>query len=95
MMLHKNISVNRNKPIKTILFTNVRNELNMKEWCIHHLQLGFDFICIFDHKSDIPLTLSLSNRIQIIRCDWKNPVKIPLMKQAVNIAKQLNIDWML
>ena len=102
MLLHKNVNVNRNKPNKTILFTNVRNELNMSEWCLHHLLLGFDYICIFDHKSTIPLNktdfglpIQLSNRIQIIRCEWITPVKIPLMKQAVNIAKQLNIDWML
>ena len=96
MMLHKTPTINRENPIKTILFTNVRNELNMTEWSLYHLQLGFDYICIFDHKSDIPLQIKLpSTRIKIIRCNWKNPVKIPLMKQAVIIAKQLNIDWML
>jgi hypothetical protein len=96
------MNVNKLKPIRTMLFTNVRNEPNIKEWCIHHQLLGFDYICIFDHKSDIPLQQKdfrfipkLANRIQIIPCSWNNPIKIPLMKQAVHIANQLNIDWML
>jgi hypothetical protein len=40
---------------KTMLFTNARDEKNMKEWVAHHLLLGFDLIYIFDHKSKIPL----------------------------------------
>ena len=35
-----------------ILFTNARNEKNIKEWAAHHLLIGFSAICIFDHKSD-------------------------------------------
>ena len=95
---YKKVSVNRLGPIKTMLFTNVRDEKNMKEWCAHHLLLGFDYICIFDHKSLIPLQQEFKNfnkRVSIIRCEWPNPVKNPLMNQSVNIAKQLNIDWLL
>jgi len=96
MKQYKDPIINRDKQNKIILFTNVRNELNMKEWCAHHLLLGFDYICIFDHKSDIPLQKQdFSKRVSIIRCNLPNPVKIPLMKQAVNIAKQINADWML
>ena len=96
--IYKPVFVNRNKPNKTILFTNARNELHMKEWCAHHLLLGFDYICIFDHKSTIPLHYEFKNfnkRVSIIRCEWANPVKLQLMNQSVKIAKQLNIDWML
>ena len=95
---YREVLVNRNKPIKTILFTNVRDEKHMKEWCSHHLLLGFDYICIFDHKSIIPLQKEFKNfdkRIVIIRCELPNPVKLTLMKQAVIISKQLNIDWLL
>ena len=95
---YKEVPVNRSGPIKTILFTNVRDEKNMKEWCAHHLLLGFDYICIFDHKSQIPLQkefIHFDKRVSIVRCEWPNPVKNPLMKQSVNIAKQLNIDWLL
>lgn len=41
--------------MKTILFTNARNEDNILEWVIHHLHLGFDFIYIFDHISKTPI----------------------------------------
>ena len=95
---YKKVFVNRSGPIKTMLFTNVRDEKNMKEWCAHHLILGFDYICIFDHKSQIPLQkefIKFDKRISIVRCEWPNPVKNPLMNQSVNIAKQLNIDWLL
>jgi hypothetical protein len=95
---YKEVLVNRSGPIKTMLFTNARDEKNMKEWCAHHLLLGFDYICIFDHKSQIPLQHEFKNfnkRVSIIRCEWPNPVKDPLMKQSINIAKQLNIDWLL
>ena len=95
---YKQVPVNRSGPIKTMLFTNVRDEKNMKEWCAHHLLLGFDYICIFDHKSQNPLQkefIHFDKRVSIVRCEWPNPVKNPLMKQSVNIAKQLNIDWLL
>ncbi|HRD54971.1 MAG TPA: glycosyltransferase family 2 protein [Parachlamydiaceae bacterium] len=81
-----------------ILFTNARNEKNMKEWAAHHLLLGFDFVYIFDHKSDKPLVEEFENfdaRVTIERCEWDNPVKIPLMTHAVDLAKNLNASWML
>ena len=96
--VYKQVAVNRSKPIKSILFTNVRDEKHMKEWCIHHLLLGFDYICIFDHKSKIPLHkefINFDKRVSIIRCEWQNPVKNNLMKESVKISKQLNIDWLL
>ncbi|HEV8052986.1 MAG TPA: hypothetical protein VGP47_10880 [Parachlamydiaceae bacterium] len=73
---------NGNNPV--ILFTNARNEKNIKEWAAHHLLLGFDFVYIFDHKSDLPLTDELINfdpRVIVERCEWENPVKMPLMNR--------------
>ena len=66
---YKQVLVNRSGPIKTILFTNVRDEKHMKEWCSHHLLLGFDYICIFDHKSIIKIT-KLSNKNRIKTTNW-------------------------
>jgi hypothetical protein len=95
---------NRNKfrkvePVKKVfLFTNIRDEKNMKEWCAHHLLLGFDNIFIFDHKSTVPLSYEFVNfdkRVCIERCELENPVKITLMKKAVKISKFSNVDWML
>ena len=81
-----------------ILFTNARNEKNIKEWAAHHLLLGFDLVYIFDHKSDKPLTKEFENfdpRVIVERCEWENPVKIPLMNRAADIAKMLNASWIL
>lgn len=81
-----------------ILFTNARNEKNIKEWAAHHLLLGFDLIYIFDHKSDKPLIKEFENfdtRVIVERCEWENPVKMPLMNRAVPIAQKLNASWMI
>jgi hypothetical protein len=88
----------REKVDKVILFTNARNEKHMKEWAAHHLLIGFDFIYIFDHKSNVPLKNEFKNfdkRVIVERCEWNNPVKIPLMNMAVKIAKNIKADWML
>ena len=47
---------------RTILFTNARNEKNIVEWTAHHLNLGFDFIYILDHNSDIPIVDLFKNK---------------------------------
>jgi hypothetical protein len=49
----------RNSVNNIILFTNARDEKNIKEWVAHHLLLGFDLIYIFDHKSIKPLSVEL------------------------------------
>jgi len=92
------LATKKNKSNRVILFTNVRDEKNMKEWVTHHLLLNFDMIYIFDHKSIVPLKNDFHNfskRVVIERGAWNNPVKIPLMKRAVSIAKQHGYDWML
>jgi len=83
---------------KVILFTNARDEKNIKEWATHHLLIGFSCICIFDHKSKTPLQQEFSNfdkRVKVLRVEFENPVKIKLMNLAVTIAKQNDCDWML
>ena len=81
-----------------ILFTNARDEKNIREWAAHHLLLGFNLVYIFDHKSVYPLTEEFKDfdtRVIVERCEWENPVKMPLMMRAAGIAKQLNASWML
>ena len=93
-----NINNTPNYSRKTILFTNARDEKNMKELVTHHLLLGFDVIYIFDHKSLIPLSHvfhNFSKKVIIERVELDNPVKLPLMRRAVNVAKRLGVDWML
>lgn len=92
------LATKKNYSTKTILFTNARDEKNMKEWVTHHLLLRFDIIYIFDHKSKVPLKNEFHNfskRVIIERVEMNNPVKLPLMTRAVKIAKRLGVDWML
>jgi hypothetical protein len=82
---------------KVGLFCNARNEKNIKEWAAHHLLIGFDYITIFDHKSDLPLKdifKKFDKRVSTIRIniDGGN-LKQKFMTFAVQIAKSLNLDW--
>lgn len=79
------------------LFTNARDEKNIKEWAAHHLLIGFDKIIIFDHKSIIPLKdvfHGFDNRVTVIDAKkYKKNVKLTLMNVAAKIAKRINVDW--
>ena len=79
------------------LFCNARDEKNIKEWCAHHILIGFDIIIIFDHKSVTPLTEVFSNfdkRVSIIRVELPDGnIKSRLMNWAPKIAKKIDLDW--
>jgi hypothetical protein len=87
--------------LKTILFTNARDEKNMYEWVAHHLLLGFDFIYIFDHKSIVPLTGQFAKfnkdfqKVFVYRSEENGPVKFKFIEFAAKISKSLNVDWFL
>ena len=87
----------RKTPVnRVLLFTNARDEKNMKEWAAHHLLIGFSLIYIFDHKSKIPLKQvfhNFDNRVIVERCELDIAPKTPLMKKAANIAASLKADW--
>jgi hypothetical protein len=86
------------KQMKVILFTNARDEIHIKEWAVHHLLLSFDIIYIFDHRSKVPIQnefQGFKNRVIVERCNMENPVKMPLMKRAVQISKSAGAHWML
>lgn len=86
------------KQKKTILFTNARDESNLKEWCAHHLLLGFDCIYIFDHLSEKPIIEELYNfdpRICVFRINITSKVKSSCINYALQIAKSINSEWML
>ena len=92
------------KPINLIcknvcLFTNARDEKNIREWAAHHLLLGFTKIIIFDHKSQIPLSkvfMNFDKRVEIVDVSqMKNPIKIKLMNMASEISRNLDMDWMI
>lgn len=83
---------------KTILFTNARDEKNIREWVAHHLLLGFNLIYVFDHKSKIPLSQELNifkKGVIVERCEMDGPIKMQLMMRAAQIARGAGADWML
>jgi hypothetical protein len=85
-------------PTKSVaLFTNARDEKNIKEWAAHHLLIGFDKIIIFDHKSVVPLKNVFSGfdkRVKIVSVGRiNNNVKMSLMNLASKIANNFKIDW--
>ena len=90
--------ISRKNTKRVMLFTNARNENNIKEWAAHHLLIGFDLIYIFDHKSDIPLKSvfkTFDKRVIIERCEMDGAIKIPLMKRANSLAFSMDVDWFL
>jgi hypothetical protein len=89
--------------MKTILFTNARDESNILEWIQHHLKLGFDYIYIFDHKSVVPIYNILKtihthsydlSKVHVFRLE-KDIIKINLMKIALHFSIKHNFNWML
>lgn len=83
--------------MKTILFTNARDESNILEWVIHHKNIGFDHIFIFDHKSIVQISILLHglDYVTVYRVEQDFVPKTKLMLQASKIAKKKHYDWML
>ena len=84
--------------MKIILFTNARDETHIKEWVAHHLNLGFDFIHIFDHKSKQPINklFKPNPKLRIQRIDYSTTsFKTTLMMKAKEISVKETYDWML
>jgi len=84
--------------MKVILFTNARDEKHIKEWVAHHLNLGFDFIHIFDHKSIEPISngFKANPKLMIERINREdNNLKVLLMMNAIKIAVKNLYDWAL
>ena len=82
--------------MKTILFTNARDEQNILEWVVHHLNLGFTTIYVTDHKSKIPIKNILQNVPNVVVKRIEQDIKkVRLMYDAYLYAQPLDYDWML
>lgn len=91
------------------LFTNVKDEENIVEWCWHHARFGFDRIHIFDHNSACSVESVLSpfreqiqnsvggreTQVVVERIDWALPVKMRAMNYALEMCKKNQVDWIL
>lgn len=94
-----NMNVKYGVPKNIVLFCNARDEKHIREWIIHHLQIGFSKIIIFDHKSKVPIKDYIPNlpkRVSVINVStMSGAIKIPLMNRAKDMAKKMNADWMI
>lgn len=87
--------------MKSVLFCNARDELNIEEWVAHHLLQGFDCIILFDHLSVIPIeeTMRLykfyNERVFVYRELSTSITKHAFMGRALEIARDNGFEWML
>lgn len=83
--------------MKTILFTNARDEEKIFEWTVHHNNLGFTNIYIYDHLSIKPIEDIVKNvpNILVEPIETEEINKVILMKISYEFAKKNNYDWML
>ena len=87
------------------LFSNIKDEENVAEWCLHHARFGFETIYIFDHQSETPISKDLEpiqeriakygTKIEIQVIDWKLPIKTRAMNEALSLCKKNNVDWLI
>lgn len=84
--------------MKTILFTNVRDENHILEWAIHHYNLGFTHIHIFDHLSVKPVKDIIKDKlpnVTVERLNSKFANKSGLIVQSCKYSYKTDYDWML
>lgn len=83
--------------MRTILFTNVRDEPHIVEWVEHHLALGFDTIFIFDHRSRVSVKSKVRHLpnviVEFLNTEFAN--KMGLMLAAASYASRKGFDWMM
>jgi len=81
------------------IFTNARDEPNIGEWIAHHILLGFDKVFVFDHLSTEPIQQKLGTnfdgKLVVKRVEGSGNVKLNLMTDAVSIANNDNVSWMI
>jgi hypothetical protein len=81
--------------MKTILFTNARDELRLTEWISHHLNIGFNCIYIYDHKSNIQINSFIKHKQVIVENIDEINGKSTLINKCCEYAKNNYYDWML
>lgn len=83
--------------MRTILFTNVRDEPHILEWVQHHLKRGFTTVYIFDHRSQVPVSTVVRGWPNVIieRINIEFANKTRLMLSASNYALRNGYDWLM
>ena len=89
---------NKKQDQRSILFTNARDEHNILEWVVHHLNLGFCHIHITDHLSVIPISKVLKNipssSVSVVR-EEGSILKSVLIRKAFQYAVNRQYEWMM
>lgn len=82
--------------MRTIIFTNARDEKNILEWTIHHLNLGFTHIYIRDHLSTDPLHGKFDGLpVTVERINRKFFDKRNTMIESINFATKNGFNWLI
>jgi len=85
------------KPNSIVLTSNMRDEYYIPEWIAYHTIIGFDYIIIYDHYSNIPIKDTLAkynfHNVYVIRDDNENTLKITMMNKILNILKNNKVRW--
>lgn len=88
--------------MKSIIFTNARDEYLINEWIAHYFLLGFCTVYVYDHLSVTPIrqTASIflnnatySDRLIVKRIDDPVIGKGFVIKNSFHYAKENNYDW--
>lgn len=85
--------------MRTILFTNVRDEPHLAEWIRYHQSIGFTDIHIFDHLSRRPVADVVKcggfANVVVKRINAPFPNKLGLNLAAARYARHYKYDWMM
>lgn len=88
--------------MKTIVFTNARDEYLINEWIAHNILIGFSTIYVYDHISKIPITQTASiflqsplykDRVIVDRVNRNVIGKGIIIKKSYQYAKDHGYDW--
>jgi hypothetical protein len=88
--------------MKTIIFTNARDEYLINEWIAHNILIGFSTVFVYDHLSKIPISQTASiflqsplyrDNVVVERIDRNVLGKCSIMVQSYKYAKENGYDW--
>jgi hypothetical protein len=88
IIVKKNVNINIPVGLNYIISTNARDEPNIVEWIMYHLMIGFDYVVIIDHKSQIAIQKIVDNyewrnKVYVIRREDEGAVKMMFLNDII------------
>jgi hypothetical protein len=84
-------------PESIVLTSNMRDENTIPEWIAYHTLIGFDYILIYDHLSNPPISTILEKynftNVQVVRGEVENMLKPVMMNTLLDILKTAKAGW--